>query len=108
MEAPFLLDAEDIIDFEELDILVKRVIDVAEDNRVNITSKPERLDAFFLDDYRRFRYRFSAISSYNNFVNFVNSLYDIYVQCAFEKFKLTALSENSLEVNADIIFTTSK
>ena len=108
LEAPFLLDAEDIIDYEELDIVVKRFIDVADDNRVNITSKPYRIGTSFFDDYRRFRYRLSAVSSYNNFVNFINSLYKRQIPCAFEKFKLTALGENSLEIDADIIFTTAK
>ena len=108
LEAPFLLGVEDVIDYEELDIAVKRFIDAAEDNKVNITSKPYRIDSSFFEDYRRFRYHFSAISSYNNFVNFINSLYKRHIPCAFEKFKLTALGENSLKIDADIILTTAK
>ena len=67
-----------------------------------------RVDAFLLDDYRRIRYHFSGVSSYNTFVAFINSLYNRHVQCAFERLKLAALSENSLKIDADIIFTTSK
>ncbi len=108
LEAPFFIDAEEIIDYEELDLSVKRVVDVAKDEGVNIRSGPDRIDASLIDGYRRIRYHFSGVSSYNTFVTFINSLYNRHVQCAFEKLKLTALSDNSLEIDADIIFTTSK
>ena len=108
LEAPFLIDAEEVLDYDEVNLLVKRVMDVAEDEGVSIKSGPDRIDASLLDGYRRIRYTFSGVSSYNTFVTFINSLYNRHIQCAFEKLKLTALSENSLKIDADIIFTTSK
>lgn len=108
LEAPFLIDAEEIIGYEEVKLLVKRVRDVAADEGVSIRLGPERIDASFQNGYRRIRYHFSGTSSYNRFVSFINSLYDRHVQCAFEKIKLTAVNDNFLEIDANIIFTTSK
>lgn len=108
LEAPFIIDVEEIINYDELDLLVKRIVDVASDEGVTIRSGPARIDASLLDGYRRIRYHFSGVSSYNTFVTFINSLYNRHVQCAFEKLKLTALSENALEIDANILFTTSQ
>lgn len=107
LEAPFLLGPDDVLEYEEVDMVLKKIVNIAEDDGVNITSGPFRLKAFFVGDYRRFRYRLSGTSSYSNFVAFINNLYERHVPCAFEEFKLTALSENSLKIEADIIFTTS-
>ena len=108
LEAPFLIDAQNIIDIEELDIIVKRVLEVAKDERVRINSGPTYVTSFFEDNYKRYRYRITGASSYNAFVAFINSLYARQIPCAFEKFKLTAFSETSLGIEADLIFTTTK
>lgn len=108
LEAPFLIDANTIIDNDELEILVKRVEDVAKDEGLYINSGPKRSDSFLEENYRRHRYHMTATSSYNTFVAFINSLYTRHIPCAFEKFTLTALNETSLKVEADLIFTTVK
>ncbi len=107
LEAPFLLGPEDILTYDDLDITVKKVADIAKDGSVRIQSGLNHQEAFFVGDYRRLRYHFSATSSYNNFIAFINNLYVRQIPCAFEEIQLSAVTNTSVKIEADIIFTTS-
>jgi len=107
LEAPFLLGPEDILTYKDLSVTVNNMVNAAQESGLHLQSEPRQKEAFFVGDYRRFRYRISGTSSYNAFISFVNSLYARHIPCAFEELKLTALNNASVQIEADIIFTTS-
>ncbi len=108
LEDPFLIDADNVADRDDLDMLVKRVVDVAKEAGVQIGTSPSFLASSSEDDYRLHRYHITGRSSYTTFTAFINSLYARRIPCAFEMFKLTALNSTTLKIEADIIFTTKK
>ena len=107
LEAPFLLGYDEVLDHNDLAITTQKILVVAEENNVTVSSDLTQYKSNIIGDYKRFRYRFSGASSYNNFVAFVNSLYDRHIPCAFETFKLRALEQDLLSFEAEILLTTS-
>ncbi len=108
LEAPFLLGPEDILSYDDLPAVVKRVVTVAKEGNIRIHSGPSQEEAFFIGDYRRFRYRLIGAAAYKNFVSFINELYTRQVPCAFEKIQLVAVTNTSVKIEADLIFTTTR
>lgn len=105
--APFSVGTDDLPEYEDLEFLLKKIMNTAEDDKVSISSGPKRLDASFRGDFRQFRYHISGLSTYPNFVAYVSNLYKREIPCAFEMFKITALNEMTVQIEADIVFTTS-
>jgi hypothetical protein len=105
--APFTLGHNDLPEYEDLEFLLKKMITVAEDDKVTITSGPKRLDAKLRGDYRRFRYHFTGSATYPNFVAYINNLYKREIPCAFERLNVTAVNQMTVKIEADISFTTS-
>lgn len=104
--APFLVARSDIIEDEDISFVIKNIVAIANETSVNFTSGPKQYDKHAAGNYKRYRYTFTAVSSYNNFVLFVGTLYNRHIQCAFERFRLTAKTDTTLKIDADIIFTT--
>lgn len=107
LEAPFLLSREDILTYNDLDLTVQKVVTIAREGGVRIQSGPNNREAFFIGDFRRFRYHLAGISSYNDFIRFVTTLYTRHIPCAFEGLSLSAVTNTSVKFEADIILTTS-
>ena len=107
LEAPFLLGYDEVLADNDLSITTQKILVVAEENNVAVSSGLTLYKSNVIGDYKRFRYRFSGTSSYSNFVAFVNSLYDRHIPCAFEKFKLSARKQDLLSIEAEILLTTS-
>jgi len=91
---------------DNLPFLLKTFTDLAIKNGVSFTTEPKRIDSEKVDSYRRFTYRFSGLSSYRQFVSFILSLHEENVPCAFSKVALQARNRSSIQIDADIIFTT--
>ncbi len=106
-EAPFFLGPNDLPDHEDLDLIIKKMVQTAKNDNIKITSGPNRVESYFKGDYRQFRYQLKGKSSYTDFVIFINSLYNRQIPCSFQMFKLKAEGKNILKIEADIVFTTS-
>ncbi|MGD9201702.1 MAG: hypothetical protein PVI26_09080 [Chitinispirillia bacterium] len=107
LEAPFLLGYDEVLADNDLSIIIQKILVVAEEKKITVSSDPTLYKSNVIGDYKRFKYHFSGTSSYSDFVAFINSLYDRHIPCAFESFKLKALEQELLSFEAKILLTTS-
>lgn len=106
LTSPFLLAEGDLPIAEDIDVLLKRIIDIAVENKLRIKSGPTQVAASVDGKYRRVRYQMTGTSTYADFVACIENLYKRQLPCAFESFTLKAVSKNSVAIDAAIIFTT--
>lgn len=107
-KSPFKIYAEDIPSYDDVDIIIKRIIDAAQEGGLRIKSGPTRNGAKVEKGYRRLTYRMSSIGSYRSFESFVNKMFLQQIPCSIKKASLKAISTGSLGINVEIIITTKR
>ncbi len=107
LAAPFVdLGLGHLPSAEDVDEQVRSVREVAGSVDVSFVQPPRRLEVEQTGSARRFKYAFTATSSYGGFVAFVNALYDRRTPCAFEKISLVALTKDKVKIDGRFFFTT--
>jgi len=74
-------------------------------NGVKLTGAPVQASVEQAGQYRRFVYKASGVSTYQNFKKFVLALYGDKVTCAFKKVTMTPIKDEQVRVNMEILFT---
>ncbi len=82
------------------------ILETARESGVTPSGEMKRISAEPLAEYRRFRYSFTARTTYKNAVQFVNTLYDNRVPCAFEHIELIAETDDVLKLESVVLITT--
>jgi hypothetical protein len=90
----------------DLDAAVARFSRIAAEHSITVILPPQQTSAETFEQFRRFRYRFKGVASYQNFSQFVQALQDALLPCAFESFKLDAQARNTVNIEAQLLFTT--
>lgn len=106
LTSPFLLSEGDLPIAEDIDVLLKRIVDIAVENKLRIKSGPTQVAASVEGKYRRVRYHMTGTATYTDFVACIENLYKRQMPCAFESFTLKAVTKNSVLIDAGFIFTT--
>lgn len=107
LESPFLLSVENLLSPTDVEAIIKRMVETARDDSIEIIENPIQEQTSVDGKFRRFYYRFSGKTSYNNFANFVVNLYRKKIPIAFAELKLVAIKVNVLKVDARILITTT-
>ncbi len=95
-----------LVSRDDLEYKTKELVRIAQKQGVRVTRQPQRLSADAEGKFRRFRYSFSAVSSWPQFVRFVDALHEERIPCAFEEFRLVAQTPQRLTIEAKLLFTT--
>jgi len=85
---------------------VKRFAAAARESGVALAGALKQVGSEKTENYRRFAYTFSAVSSYKDLDRFVLSLYDRKIFCAFNTMRLKAQSPTRIAIQAEVVFTT--
>lgn len=108
LQAPFKVYKEDISDYDDVDIIIKRLIDSCEEGGLTIKSGPARSSAMVKNNYRRLTYKLSCVGSYREFASFVNKMYHQQIPCSIKSASLKAIKTGSLRINLEIMITTKR
>jgi hypothetical protein len=80
----------------------------ARDARIAVRAPLARLGAEKTGAYRRFSYRFTGVSTFVDFVDFLRRLYDARTPCAFQSLKIVAEPGAKIRIDAVVTFTTKE
>lgn len=108
MKTPFKVYKEDIPDFEDVDIIIKRIIDACQEGGLMLKSGPARNSAEVKNDFRRVSYKMSCNGSYRSFASFINKMYLQQIPCSVKSASLKAVSAGTLRINLEIMITTKR
>ncbi len=105
--APFFdLGLEFLPARSELNGTIATVLKTAREAGLSPNGEMKRISAEPLADYRRFKYSFTAETTYKNAVQFINTLYENRVPCAFEHIELVAKTDDILSLESVVLITT--
>jgi hypothetical protein len=90
----------------DLDAAVRKFMQVAAEHSITTIQPPQQISAETLEQFRRFRFQFKGAASYQNFTLFLQALQNAAVPCAFESFRLMAQAHNTVDIDAQLLFTT--
>lgn len=90
---------------DELSAKLSKVMSIATENSLRSNSKPVSITVQKIRDYQRFEYEWQCSGNYKNFVQFVNSIHQEQLPCAFKSIHITAKSGNIVNVTTRFIFT---
>ncbi len=107
-KAKFKIYKEDIPDYEDIDIIIKRIIDACEEGGLNIKSGPAKNSAEVKAGFRRLTYKMTCNGSYRSFASFVNKMYQQQIPCSVKSASLKAVKTGSLRINLEIMITTKR
>ncbi|MFP4240812.1 MAG: hypothetical protein ACLFTW_02470 [Chitinispirillaceae bacterium] len=91
---------------EALSVHLEDFSRIAKENDVKFRSSPRRISVERTGSYRRVVYRAEGQTTYRDFNQFVLALYNEKVPCAFKKISLAAKSGTTVNVVAEVLFTT--
>lgn len=99
------LVSDDLPARDDLPLLTKKVVTLGEADSIKFIGTPQQIEAERIGVYRRFHYAYKGTSTYNNFVQFLLSLYNNKVPCAFKKIDIKARTGTTIDLEAQVIFT---
>lgn len=107
-KAKFKIYKDDIPDYEDIDIIIKRIIDACEEGGLDIKNGPAKNSAEVKAGFRRLTYKVTCNGSYRSFASFVNKMYQQQIPCSVKSASLKAVKTGSLRMNLEIMITTKR
>lgn len=108
LTSQFKVYKDDFPDYDDVDIIIKRIIDACGEGGLHLSSGPARNNAEVKNDYRRLTYKMTCSGSYRSFANFINKMYQQQIPCSVKSASLKAVKSGSLRINLELMITTKR
>ena len=90
---------------DELSTKLSRFSAIAVQSGLRTSGKPLSITVEKIRDYQRFEYEWKCSGTYKIFVQFINSIYEEQLPCAFKSIHISAKAENNVDISTTLIFT---
>lgn len=90
---------------DELSSKLSSFTSVATQNHLRFIGKPLSVHVEKIREFQRFEFEWNCTGTYKDFVQFVSSLHQEQIPCAFRTIHIKAKTGNNVEISTNLIFT---